>query len=127
MSILSAHASLPPIHDLTDLTSTQPVVSVKHLPCLLGCIKCQMSNKIGSVKAKLVSKLSTNTEDKARLKHACSTAISGLEITLKIAKEATGHAGVPGLQTGISGLLFVISVIKVDRYRISSMQILMIQ
>jgi len=121
MSIVSARTCLAPIHDLTNLTSTE---HVKHHPCLLGFIKFQMSNKIGSVKAKLVSKLSPNTEDKARMKRACSTAITGLEMTLKIAKEAAGHVGVPGLQTGIGGLLFVIGVIKVHRCRISSMQIL---
>ena len=50
------------------------------------------------------------------MKRACSTAISALEATLKIVKEAAGHAGPPGLQTGISGLLFVIGVIKVSRH-----------
>jgi hypothetical protein len=72
-----------------------------------------MFRKIHSVKAKLASKLETNADDKERLKHACSTAISALETTLKIIKEAAGDAGPPGLQTGISGLLFVLDVIKV--------------
>ena len=58
------------------------------------------------------------------MKRACSTAISALETTLKIVKEAAGHAGPPGLQTGISGLLFVIGVIKVSLHSLSSMRML---
>jgi hypothetical protein len=72
-----------------------------------------MSRKIHSIKAKLASKLETSAEDKERLKRACSTAVSALETTLKIIKEAAGDAGPPGLQTGIGGLLFVLDVIKV--------------
>src|ERR1700674_76426 len=83
-----------------------------------------MSNKINSIKAKIVSKLPTSNDEKARMKRACSTAISALETTLKIVKEAAGHAGPPGLQTGISGLLFVIGVIKVSRHYLSSMPML---
>jgi hypothetical protein len=56
--------------------------------------------------------------NKDHLKKACSTATSGLHTTLQIAKEAAGHAGVPGLQTGITCLLFVLDVIKVHRDRV---------
>ena len=80
---------------------------------LLTYVESNMSNKVNFIKAKIVSKLLTSNEEKARMKRACSTAISALETTLKIVKEAAGHAGPPGLQTGISGLLFVIGVIKV--------------
>jgi len=63
-----------------------------------------MSNKM-SATAKLISKLSTNTEDKVRLKRACSTTLSGVEITLKIAKEAAGDVEVPGPQRAIGDVL----------------------
>jgi hypothetical protein len=59
----------------------------------------------GTIKTKYVNK--------DHLKQACSTAASGLHTTLQIAKEAAGHAGVPGLQAGITSLLFVLDVIKV--------------
>jgi hypothetical protein len=65
-----------------------------------------------SVKSKLQSKLS-GPHDKERVKRACSAAITGLQITLKIAKEAAGNAAIPGLQTGIGGLIFILGVIKV--------------
>jgi hypothetical protein len=58
-----------------------------------------------SITAKLVSKLSTNTEGKVRLQRACLTTISGVEITLKIAKEAAGDVEVPGLQRAIGDVL----------------------
>jgi len=63
-----------------------------------------MSNKM-SIIAKLVFKLSTNTVDKVRLKRACSTTLSGVEITLQIAKEAVGDVEVPGLQRAIGDVL----------------------
>ena len=53
-----------------------------------------------------------------------NTAIIALETTLDIVKEAAGPAGPPGLQTGISGLLFVIGVIKVNNHSLSSMPML---
>jgi hypothetical protein len=83
-----------------------------------------MSNKIHSIKAKIASKLPTSNDDKARMKRACSTAVSALEPTLKIVKEVAGHAGPPGLQTGISGLLFVIGIIKVSRLNLSLVRML---
>jgi hypothetical protein len=46
------------------------------------------------------------------VKHACSAAISGLQTTLGIAKEAAGNAA-PGLQTGMSSLIHIFGVIKV--------------
>jgi hypothetical protein len=66
-----------------------------------------------SIKSKLASTTSLTTTKKK--KHAHSIVISGLQTTLQIAKEAAGDAGVPGLQAGIDGLLFVLDVIKVDR------------
>ena len=92
-----------------DLTSAVPIIS---LICI--SLNLVMSNKIRSAKAKLKSKLTTSTEDKERLKRACSTAISGLEVTLGIAKQVAGSIGVPGLQAGICGLLFVLDVVKVN-------------
>jgi len=71
-----------------------------------------MSNKVHSIRAKVVSKLSNSNDDKARMKHACSAAVSALEATIRIVKGAAGHTGPPGLQTRINGLLFVIGVIK---------------
>jgi hypothetical protein len=59
------------------------------------------------------SKFQTSPQDKERLKRACSTAVTGLQTTLRILKEAVGDAGVPGLQAGVGGLLFVLDVIKV--------------
>jgi hypothetical protein len=73
-----------------------------------------------TIKSKLKSKLSTGPNDKERLKHACSAAITGLQITLKVAKEVAGNAAVPGLQTGIGGLIYVLDVIKVRYFRIAS-------
>lgn len=74
-----------------------------------------MSNKLNSIGAKLKSKFPTDTHKK-RLKRACSTAINGLEATLRIVKEAAGAVGPPGLQAGIGGVLFVLSVVKVGSY-----------
>lgn len=85
-----------------------------------------MSNKIRSAKAKLIAKLSTSIEDKERIKRACSTAISGLEVTLGIAKQVAGSIGVPGLQAGIGGLLFVLDVVKVNFHH-APLRILMIE
>ena len=51
------------------------------------------------------------------MKHPCSTALSALEAIIKIAKGAAGHAERRGLQTGISGFLFVIGAIRVRRYQ----------
>jgi hypothetical protein len=59
-------------------------------------------------KSKLLSKQLNDT----RSKEACSTAVSGLQNTLSIAKDGKGLAGVPGLQICISSLLVVIDVIK---------------
>jgi hypothetical protein len=47
------------------------------------------------------------------VKRACAVGISGLETTLQIAKEAAGHAAIPGLQTGIGSLIFILDVMKV--------------
>jgi hypothetical protein len=66
-----------------------------------------------SIKSKLESKLLTTPHDKERLKRACSAAISGLQTTLRIAQEAAGYAAIPGLQTGIGSLIYILDVIKV--------------
>jgi hypothetical protein len=85
-----------------------------------------MSSKFKSVKAKLISKLPTNVEDKDRLKRACSTAVSGLETTLTIVKQVAGNVGPPGFQAGISALLFVLDVVKVNPYH-AALRVLMIE
>jgi hypothetical protein len=63
-----------------------------------------------SLKAKFKS---ISPQDKERLKYAVSTAVSGLQTILGLAKEVAGSTGVPGLQAGIGGLLFVLDTIKV--------------
>jgi hypothetical protein len=73
-----------------------------------------------SFKSKLKSKLSTSPSNKERVKRACAASISGLQTTLRIAKDAAGHAAVPGLQTGIGGLIYVLDVIKVRWLHIAS-------
>lgn len=80
-----------------------------------------MPLKIRSIKATLDSKFSASTEVKKRLKSSCSTAVSGLETILRIVKESVGNAGPPGLQGGISGVLFIIDVIKVYPYNCFSL------
>jgi hypothetical protein len=66
-----------------------------------------------SLKSKLKPKLSTSPGDKERVKRACAAGISGLQTTLRIANEVAGNAAVPGLQTGISSLIYILDVIKV--------------
>jgi hypothetical protein len=67
-----------------------------------------------SAKQKFKFRLSRgSTEDKDRLKRACDTAVSALATTLEIVKEASGDTGVPGLKSGITGLLFIIQAAKV--------------
>jgi hypothetical protein len=75
-----------------------------------------------STKSKLISKLPTSSKE--QLKRACSTAVSSLQLTLQIVKEAAGDAGVPGLQAGIGGLLLVIEVAKVDIPHRSSLRLI---
>ncbi|TDL14002.1 hypothetical protein BD410DRAFT_903164 [Rickenella mellea] len=67
-------------------------------------------SKVHSVKSKFASKLPTSSNE--QIKSACSTAVTALQTTLRIAKDAAGSVGVPGLQAGISGLLFVMDVVK---------------
>ncbi|TDL15087.1 WD40 repeat-like protein [Rickenella mellea] len=67
-------------------------------------------SKVHSVTSKLASKLPSSSNEK--LKSACSAVVEGLKITLAIAKDVSGSLGVPGLQAGISGLLFVMDVVK---------------
>ena len=100
----------PPAH-------TSGISRTRSLPSL-AYVKSSMSNKIHSIKAKIVSKLPTSNDDKARMKHTCSTALSALEAIIKIVKGAAGDAERRGLQTGISGLLFIIGAIKVRRYQL---------
>lgn len=77
-----------------------------------------------SAKSKLKSKVPATSKEE--LKRACSSAASGLQTTLQIVKEAVGDAGVPGLQAGIGGLLFVLGVVKVDPYYCLSPRLLTI-
>jgi hypothetical protein len=79
----------------------------------LAYVKSGMSNKIHSIE----TNVPTSNDDKACMKHACSTALSALEAIIKIVEGAAGHAERRGLQTGISGLLFIIGAIKVRRYQ----------
>jgi hypothetical protein len=73
-----------------------------------------MRSGLQSAKSKLKSKLLIRPQD-ARLKHACSTAVGGLQATLQILKEVAGVTGVPGLQAGIGAFLVVLDVVKVCR------------
>src|ERR1700677_4242290 len=75
-----------------------------------------MSGKVHSIKVKLISKLPVRPEGKKRPNQAYITAVSGLETVLTIVKDVAGSAGPPGLKAGISGLLFVLDVLKVDPY-----------
>jgi len=54
--------------------------------------------------------------DQERLKKAFFTAISGLQTALKLIKGISTNAGIgpPGLQAGISGLLFILDAIQVS-------------
>ena len=67
-----------------------------------------------SVKLKLVRK--PRVDDKERLKHSFSTAISALQTALQLVKGISGHVGIgpPGLQAGLSGLLLVLNAIQVS-------------
>jgi hypothetical protein len=67
-----------------------------------------------SVKSKLVHK--PRTDDKERLEHAFFTAISGAQTALKLISGVASDVGIgpPGLQTGLSGLLFVLDAIQVS-------------
>jgi hypothetical protein len=51
--------------------------------------------------------------DKARLKEAFITAIDGLHEVLQLVKLLPTSVGPPGLQAGITGLLFVLDAIQV--------------
>lgn len=66
-----------------------------------------------SVKIKLVRKPRMN--DKERQNPALSTAISGLQTALQLVKGIAGNVGIgpPGLQAGLTGLLFVLNAIQV--------------
>jgi hypothetical protein len=63
----------------------------------------------------LISRISTGSNSKKR-KQLVDSCVTGLQTTLQIIKDASGIAGVPGLQAGLAGLLFVIDVIKVNCY-----------
>jgi hypothetical protein len=64
------------------------------------------------IKAALAPK-SNNSQDKHRLLFTC---VDGLHTVIEIIKDIAGPAGVavPGLQTGLSSMLFILDVVKVD-------------
>ena len=68
-----------------------------------------------SAKSKLVYK--SKSDDKQRLKLAFSSAISGLQTCIRIIKGIADGVGIgpPGLQVGLSTLLFVLESIQVSR------------
>jgi hypothetical protein len=68
-----------------------------------------------SAKSKLVYKL--KSDDKERLKLAFSNAIGGLQTCIRIIKGIADGVGLgpPGLQPGLSGLLFVLEAIQVSK------------
>jgi hypothetical protein len=68
-----------------------------------------------SAKSKLVYK--SKSDDKQRLKLAFFNAISGLETCIRIIKGIADGVGIgpPGLQVGLSALLFVLESIQVSR------------
>ena len=70
-------------------------------------------SKVQSFKAKVRSKF-LSAETKERLASASNTAVDSLEFILGLFKAPAGVVGVPGLQVGVEGLLFVIDVIKVQ-------------
>ena len=68
-----------------------------------------------SAKSKLVYKL--KSDDKERLKLAFSNLIGGLQTCIQIVKGIADGVGLgpPGLQPGLSGLLFVLKSIQVSK------------
>ena len=73
---------------------------------------CIQKSKFQSIKAKFQSKFLLD-ETKEWLGNASRSAVNGLQAILNLAKVPADAAVVPGLKTGIEGLLFVIDVIKV--------------
>jgi hypothetical protein len=69
-----------------------------------------------SAKSKLVYKPKPS-DDKERLKLAFSNAIGGLQTCIRIIKEIADGVGLgpPGLQAGLSALLFILESIQVSR------------
>ena len=63
-----------------------------------------------SVASKIGQKPQRN--DKARLKSAFVSAISGLQVVLQLVPTSVGP---PGLQASVTGLLFVLGAIQVSR------------
>lgn len=101
---------LDTVYHLVD-PDTSSIARKHHIfrePIMLHSIKSGLASKFGAT--------SDDKERKKRLKRACSAAATALRTTLEIAKQVTGDVGVaaPGLQTGITGLLFVLDVVKVD-------------
>ena len=68
-----------------------------------------------SAKSKFIYKL--KSDDKERLKLAFSNAIGGLQACIRIIKGIADGVGLgpPGLQPGLSGLLFVLESIQVSK------------
>ena len=78
-----------------------------------SAISYSWTTMLQSVKIKLVRKPRMN--DKERQNPALSTAISGLQTALQLVKGIAGNVGIgpPGLQAGLTGLLFVLNAIQV--------------
>lgn len=69
-----------------------------------------------SSKAPLGASKTPQKDNKERLKKACSTANDALTTILKVVKGVTGDVGIgpPGMQAGISGLIYALDAIKVS-------------
>jgi hypothetical protein len=73
--------------------------------------------------ANVVSRLltaSANRENKGRLKRICADVIPALQGILQIVKDASGLVDLPGLRTGVSGVLFLLDVAQVSSRSIIS-------
>lgn len=80
-----------------------------------------LQRNIRSARHKIVSKLPS--EEKTRVKNACSTALSATKTAIQIVQSITSDLGVPapGLQSGLSGLLFVLSVVQASLHYTNTM------
>ena len=69
-----------------------------------------------SAKSKLVYKPKNDDKERRRLKLAFSNAIGGLQTCIRIIKGIADGVGIgpPGLQAGLSALLFVLESIQVS-------------
>ena len=75
---------------------------------------CSAMSKAQSIAARIRHKFLLPPETKERLNYARTTAVNGLQLILNLFSGPADLVGVPGLNVGIKGLLFVIDVIQVQ-------------